>query len=257
MQASALSFDTTLALVPLLALVFILLKMGGVLELLEPFILNQLSGSSTEVTDKIRGFAQKTELTGLASFSSLFLFITLFRLFEKIRLVFNAVWNSNPWYSAIDKRSIFRRILDYLLVLILTPALLTLALTFTSALQSQWIIRWLIDHTAFGPGLLVLFRLSPFMCSGLLLMLIYKLLPDARVKLSSALLGGTVAGICWQLTHWIYFHFQFGIARNNMIYGNLAIIPFLLVWIYTSWLIILAGFELTRCHQQGVNPNGD
>lgn len=227
--------------------------MGGVLELLEPFILNQLSGSSAEVTDKIRGFAQKTELAGLASFSSLFLFVTMFMLLEKIRQVFNTIWSS----SSSDKRSIPRRIRDYLLVLTLTPALLALALTFTSALQSQWIVYWLMEHTAFGPGVKVLFRLTPFMCSTLLLTLVYKLLPDARVRFSSALLGGAVAGILWQLTHWIYFHFQFGITRNNMIYGNLAIIPFLLVWIYTSWLIILAGFELTRCHQQGINCNKD
>jgi membrane protein len=251
LQASALSFDTTLALVPLLALVFILLKMGGVLELLEPFILNQLSGSSAEVTDTIRVFAQKTELAGLASFGSLFLFFTLFMLLDKVRRVFNAIWNN----SSPDKRSIIRRILDYMLVLILTPALLALALTFTSALQSQWIVCWLMEHTAFGPGLEMLFRLTPFLCSTLLLTLVYKLLPDVKIRLSSALLGGAVAGTLWQLTHGIYFHFQFGIARNNLIYGNLAIIPFLLVWIYTSWLIILAGFELTRCHQQGINCN--
>lgn len=245
LRASALSFDTTLALVPVLALIFVILQTVGVQELLEPFILQQLTGNSSVIAAKVHEYVRNTRVAGLGSFSTLLLVFTLLFLLESIREAFNAIW------GAAEQRSLLRRGLDYLLVLAAVPLLLTTAIGMTSLLQSQWLVQWLINNTRFGDGVLLLFRLTPFLCSSLVLVLVYLLLPGVKVRLASALTGGVAAGACWQLAHWVYFRFQFGVTRYNAIYGALSLLPFLLIWIYTSWLVVLLGFELVRCHQHG------
>lgn len=245
LRASALSFDTTLALVPVLALIFVILQTVGVQDLLEPFILQQLTGNSSVIATKVHEYVRNTRVAGLGSFSSLLLVFSLLFLLESIREAFNAIW------GVAEQRSLLRRCLDYLLVLAAVPLLLTTAIGMTSLLQSQWLVQWLINNTRLGDGVLLLFRLTPFLCSSLVLVLVYLLLPGVKVRFASALTGGVAAGACWQLAHWVYFRFQFGVTRYNAIYGALSLLPFLLIWIYTSWLVVLLGFELVRCHQQG------
>lgn len=245
LRASALSFDTTLALVPVLALVFVMLQTVGVQELVEPFILQQLTGNSSVIAARVHEYVGNTRVAGLGSFSTLLLIFTLLFLLESIREAFNAIW------GGAEQRSLLRRCLDYLLVLAAVPLLLTTAIGMTSLLQSQWLVQWLINNTSLGEGVLLLFRLTPFFCSSLVLVLVYLLLPGVKVRFASALTGGVAAGACWQLAHWVYFRFQFGVTRYNAIYGALSLLPFLLIWIYTSWLVVLLGFELVRCHQQG------
>lgn len=245
LRASALSFDTTLALVPVLALIFLTLQRAGIQELLEPFILQQLTGNSSAIATKVHEYVRNARTTGIGPLSTLLLFSTLFFLLESIREAFNAIWETE------ERRSVFRRCIDYLIILTLAPVLLAMAIGMTSLVQSQWLVQWLISNTQVGSGILLLFRLTPFFCSSMVLMLCYKLLPSAPVRLSSALIGGIITGAGWQLAHGAYFRFQFGISRYSAMYGALALLPFLLIWIYTSWLLVLFGFELVRCHQQG------
>ncbi|SJZ83625.1 membrane protein [Trichlorobacter thiogenes] len=245
LRASALSFDTSLALVPVLALIFVILQKVGIQALLEPYILQQLTGNAGSTAIKVHEYVRNTKVAGIGSLSTIVLIATLFFILESIRESFNAIG------EAVEHRSILRRSLDYLVVLIAAPLLLAAALGVTTALQSQWVIKWLIDNTQVGEGLLFFFRLTPFFCSSLVLMLLYLLLPAARIKFRSALIGAVITGACWQLAHGVYFRFQFGIARYNVMYGALSLLPFLLIWIYTSWLLVLLGFELVLCLQQG------
>jgi uncharacterized BrkB/YihY/UPF0761 family membrane protein len=59
-----------------------------------------------------------------------------------------------------------------------------------------------------------------------------------------------VAGTVWQLAQWAYIYFQIGVSRSNAIYGTLALLPVFMVWVYTSWIVVLAGMEFV-CHLQG------
>jgi membrane protein len=125
----------------------------------------------------------------------------------------------------------------------------------TSLVQSQWLVRWLIQETLLGEPVLILFRFVPYVIIILTLTLLYRFVPNTTVSLRSAAVGGIVAGLSWQAAHWGYFHFQFGVVRNNAIYGALAFLPFLLAWIYLSWTIVLLGLELAILHQHGLKPS--
>lgn len=245
LRASALSFDTTLGVVPLLALLLVGLKLVGIQHMLGPFLVQQLAGDSQDSGARILQYLDSAKVGSLGIFGVVTLLASFFFLLENVRDAFNAVW------GATEQRGLLRRCADYLIFVCAAPLLLVVAFGMTSLLQSQRLVQWLISHTSLGEGILLLFHVTPLLCSSLVLVLIYLLLPGVRVRFRSALIGGLVTGFFWQMAHWAYFRFQFGVARYNAMYGALALLPFLLIWIYTSWLLILLGLELVRCHQHG------
>ncbi len=245
LRASALSFDTTLSLIPLMAVIFVGLKVAGIHNMLAPYLLKQLAGNSHDVGAKILEYINNVKVGSLSIFGVATLLVSLFSLLEKIRDAFNTIWDTT------DQRCLLKQLADYFLLVCAAPFLMAATFGMTSFLQSRWLIQWLITNIPFGERLLILFSLTPYICSTLVLMLTYRLLSGVHVRFKSALFGGVIAGIVWQFAHWAYFHFQFGIARYNAIYGALAMVPFMLLWIYTSWLVVLLGLEIVRCHQQG------
>ncbi len=245
LRASALSFDTTLGLVPLLALIFVGLRLFGVQHMLEPFLLEQLAGGSHESGARLLAYVEKAKVHSLGVFGVAGILIALFMLLDNVREAFNAI------AEVPEQRGLLRRGIDYLVLVCAVPILLFVTFGVTSMLQSRWLFHWLGSKTTLGWGVMLLLRLTPFVCSSLVLLLVYLLLPAALIRLRSALLGGFLTGACWQLAHWAYFHFQFGVTRYNLLYGALALVPFLLIWIYTSWLLVLFGFELVCWYQHG------
>jgi membrane protein len=245
LRASALSFDTTLGLIPLLALVLVGLKLAGIQQVLGPLVLQQLAGNSQETGARILAYVDNAQVGSLGVFGLFVLLVSLFFLLENVRDAFNVIWDVQ------EQRGLLRRCADYLGLLVFSPLLLILAFGMTSLLQSQKLLQWLINHTPLGDGVLLLFRLTPFLCISLVLMLAYLVLPATRIRFQSAFTGAFLVGAIWQMAHFLYFRFQFGIARYNAMYGALALLPFLLIWIYISWLLVLLGLELVRCHQQG------
>lgn len=244
LRASALSFDTTLGLIPLLALVFVGLKLVGIQNLLGPYLVEQLAGSSSELGVRLIDYVNRLEVGSLGLFGTAGLLLMLVMLLENVRDAFNAVWEVQ------EQRSLLQRLAHYLVLLGAVPLLLATALGITSLLQSRELVQWLISTNLVGDGVLLLFKLIPYLCSCLVLLLAYLLIPCAPVRFLSALVGALLAGAVWQAAHWCYFHFQIGVARYNIIYGALAFLPFLLIWFFTSWLLVLLGLELVRYHQQ-------
>ena len=244
LRASALSFDTTLGLVPFLALIFVGLKLAGIQNLFGPFLLNQLAGDYQNAGTRILEYVDNVRVGSLGFFGLAALLASLFFLLESVSDAFNAIWDVK------EQRSLLRRCINYLVLICAAPLLLAADFGMTSLLQSQTLVQWFIVSSPISKEVLLLFKVTPFLCIALVLMLAYLLLPAVKVRFSSALLGGLLSGVVWQIAHWAYFRFQFGVARYNAMYGALALLPFLLIWIYTSWLLVLLGLELVRCHQQ-------
>jgi membrane protein len=74
-------------------------------------------------------------------------------------------------------------------------------------------------------------------------------MPNTRVRIQAALVGGIVGGTLWQLLQWGYVYFQVGVGKYNAIYGTMAALPIFIVWLYLSWMIVLFGVELTYAIQ--------
>ena len=74
---------------------------------------------------------------------------------------------------------------------------------------------------------------------------LYGYLPNTKVKISVACIGGIVAGILWYYTQWAYVKFQIGVTSYNAIYGAFATLPIFLIWLYLNWIIVLLGAEVS------------
>jgi membrane protein len=78
---------------------------------------------------------------------------------------------------------------------------------------------------------------------------IYLVMPNTRVQLFSAILGGLIGGTLWQAAQWLFQWFQSSAPYYNAIYGALYQILFLIIWMFWSWLIVLYGAEIAYTHQ--------
>ncbi|HIJ96065.1 MAG TPA: YihY family inner membrane protein [Desulfuromonadales bacterium] len=242
LRASALTYTTVLSLVPFLAIAFSVLKGLGAQNALEP-MLHQFAGDSEETITRIIAYVNNTNVKSMGAIGLVMLIVTVTSLMGSIDEAFNAVW------GVTETRSLQRRFSDYLSVIIVGPILLLAATSMTSSLQSQWLVQWLIQNTYLGDAILMLFRLLPYLSVWIAMVFLYIFIPNTRVRFSSAVTGGIIAGTAWELAQWGYFHFQVGVANYNAIYGTLAALPVFLVWIYTSWIIVLFGLEIVRAHQ--------
>jgi len=243
LEASALSFTTILSLVPFLALAFSLLKGFGVQNRLEPILLDQVAAGSEVAVSKIIHYINNTNMTSLGAIGLISLIVTVVSLFASMEESFNGIW------GVTETRSLHRKFSDYLSVSLVAPLLLLAATSITTSLQSQVLVRWVLSIEFLGDILLVVFRLIPYLIVWLALICFYLFIPNTKVRFRSALVGGIFAGTIWQLAQWGYIHFQVGVARYNAIYGTLALVPLIMVWVYTSWTIILFGGEVVCAHQ--------
>jgi membrane protein len=79
--------------------------------------------------------------------------------------------------------------------------------------------------------------------------ILFIIMPNTKVKFKPALISGIIAGTILHLLQWVYFELQFGITSLNAIYGSFAAIPLFIIWLQTSWIIVLLGAELTYANQ--------
>ena len=243
LRAAALTYTTALSLIPVLAIAFAILKGLGAQNTLEP-VLQELAGDSQETISRIIGYVNNTNFKSIGAIGLLVLVMTAISLLESIEVAFNTTW------GVTETRPLQRRFSDYLSVVVVGPILIVVAMSITTSLQNQWMVLWLIQRSYFGEAVLFIFRLAPYVSIWIALVFLYIFIPNIKVRFRSALLGGILAGTAWQVAQWGYFHFQVGVANYNAIYGTLAALPIFLVWVYTSWMIVLMGLEVVCAHQR-------
>lgn len=243
LRASALTYATLLSIVPLLALTFSVLTGLGVQNTLQPIILEKLTVGGEEIVNAIIGYLNNTNFSRLGVAGLLALVFTSIALLSNIEASMNSLWGVK------ESRPLFRRFADYTSVLLLGPVFLFAAVSMTSTLGSQAFVRTLMEMAFVGRLIYFLFTVLPYLAMWAAFTFVYLFMPNVKVKLRSAIIGGIFGGTLWQIAQWSYVAFQVGVSRNNAIYGTLAAVPTLMVWIYISWLIVLLGAEVAYACQ--------
>ncbi|MGE5219700.1 MAG: YihY/virulence factor BrkB family protein [Chloroflexota bacterium] len=246
LQAMALAFKTLLSLAPLLAVVFSLLKAFGVHNRMEPALLEALSPlgeKGQEITAHLIGFVNKMSAGALGSVGLVTLFITVLSLMSSIEEAFNHIWRVKA------SRKLARRFSDYLSAILVGPILVFAAVTITATLQNNAIVQALLSLQALGAVLLVLLRLVPYATLWAAFTFVYLFIPNTRVRLRSALVGGLVAAILWQTVGWGFAVFVASSTRYYVIYSSFAILLLFLLWLYVGWVIVLLGAQVSYAHQ--------
>lgn len=239
LRASALTYTTMLAIVPLLALMFSVLKGLGVQNTLEPFILDKIAIGSADIVSAIIAYINNTNFGRLGTVGLVALILSVLALLSNIEEMFNHVWGVS------ETRSLFRRFSDYSSVVLIGPVFLLAAISMTTTLKSQTFIQTLMGMAYVGDLIFFLFKVLPYLVMWAAFTAIYIFMPNVKVQFRAALIGGIFGGTLWQLAQWGYLNFQVGVARYNAIYGTMAALPIFMVWIYLSWVIVLLGLEVT------------
>lgn len=245
LRAMSLVYTTLLSLVPLLAVSFSVLKAFGVHNQIAP-LLNQflapLGPKGLELASRIIGFVENVRVGLLGAIGLLFLFYTVITLIQKTEESFNYVWRIR------SPRPFSRRFSDYLSVILIGPVLVFSAIAVTASVMNFAVVQWLLQHETIGPMVLSLGRLLPYAIVIGAFTFMYVFIPNTRVRWRSALVGGTVAGMLWQTTGYVFASFAAG-SMQNVIYSSFAIVLLFMVWLYLSWFILLFGSQVAYFHQ--------
>ena len=246
LQAMALAFKTLLSLAPLLAVIFSLLKAFGVHNRMEPALaeaLAPLGDKGQEITAHLIGFVNKMSAGALGSVGLVTLLITVLSLMGTIEEAFNHIWRVR------SPRKLARRFSDYLSAILVGPVLVFAAVTITASLQNNVIVQALLSLHAVGTVILMLLRLVPYVALWGAFSFVYMFIPNTRVRLRSALIGGLVAAILWQTVGWGFAVFVASSTRYYVIYSSFAILLLFLLWLHVGWVIVLLGAQVTYAHQ--------
>jgi membrane protein len=241
LRASALTYMASLSLIPALVVVLAILKGLGVTEDLVAVAIDYLAIPGAR--DTVLPYVQSVDLSGFGTLGAAMLFVTTVLALRHGEHAVNELW------GVVDGRSWTRRFTDYLAVLIVAPVSLTVALSLGTSMQSDPIVSWLLRFDLFEFAYSAGLRYAPSLLLGGAFTFIYWFLPNTRVRVSSALLGGAVASLLFLGAQAAYVDFNVGAATYSAFFGAAATVPLLLIWIYVSMSIFLLGAEISFAHQ--------
>jgi membrane protein len=248
LRASALTYYSLLSIVPVAAMAFGIAKGFGFDTKLESELRDIMAEREemAAVLDYVLKFANSllANINGgiIAGIGVIFLFWSVMKLLGNIENSFNVIWQ-------IRKPRIFvRKFADYLSMMLIAPVLFFLSSTITVYLSniagSESVIGENLD-----PLFQFIVNLMPYLLILLLFTLLYVIMPNTKVQFKYALNAGLIAGIIFQLTQFLYIHFQVGVGRYGAIYGSFVALPLFLIWLQISWLIVLLGAEMSFAYQ--------
>jgi len=240
-QAMSLAYTTLLSLVPLMVFSFAILKGIRARSDLR-FILHEffrpLGAASSQLTESVMQFVSNMRGDVLGSIGFVFLIYTVISTIHKVETSFNFVWRVNR------PRTLLRRFVEYLSVMIIGPILLALALGLLSSAQHSSAAQWLDSSAHLGWLIRGTGRLVPYAIVTIVFTFMYAYIPNTRVGFRPALIGGVAAGIIWALMGQVFTAFILYSSQLMAVYTGFAIVLTTLIWVYLSWLILLIGAEL-------------
>lgn len=243
-KASALTYSTLLAIVPILAILFAIARGFGLDNLLESQIISGFGGP-TQATETILLFVDsylsQAKSGVFIGVGIIMLLWSVLILINNMEVTFNRIWQVKK------ARTMYRKITDYFSMLLLMPLLLVVSGGLSIFMSTM--LKNIEDFTLLAPIVKFLIRLIPFVLTWCMFTALYLFMPNTKVKFKHALISGILAGTAHQAFQFLYISSQVWVSRYNAIYGSFAALPLFLLWLQISWTICLFGAELTYAGQ--------
>lgn len=252
--AGYLTYSTLLAIVPLIMVMFSVFTLFPIFDeataQLKAFVYDNFAPNAGDlVQEYLDLFVSNSKKMGIISI--LGLVVVAVMLISSIDNAFNEMWQDTR------KRPVWLSFSIYLVVLILAPLLAGASLGISSYLFSLE----LFSHEGIFSFSHQLLKLIPFLLTWLMFSLIYKIVPNTEVKFRHAAIGALFAGIFFTLGKQAFVWYITTFPSYQAIYGALATIPIMFVWIQLSWKVVLLGGQFTaalkewQLIKQGLLPN--
>ena len=235
-RASALTYSSLLALVPLLAIVFTLYQSLGLYVDLEPTLrewLSPLGSNGDIVATKIMDFLANAQTATLGYIGVVVLLFAVLGILANIEESYNDIWHVRRM------RNWRQRLFSYLALLLIGPLILTGVVTFMGSSNSIAILANFERIAGFSP--------LSFLLTGLWFSLIIWSVPNTRVSVKAALVGGMSSGLGWLGLNWVSAQIIADTTQasaREILFAGFAALPVFLIWLYLGWLILLLGAVL-------------
>jgi membrane protein len=243
-KASALTYNTLLSFIPLLAILFAIARGLGFATLMESQFRSGLEGQSQAaeiILSLIDSYLSHAKSGVFIGVGLVMLLWTVISLTNNIERTFNSIWQVKK------PRSFYRKITDYLSVLLLLPVLIVLSGGITVFLST--LAKSTDEFVVLAPLVKTAVRLLPYLLTWATFTALYVFIPNTRVKLRFAIVPGLLAGCAFQGLQYAYIGSQIWVSRYNAIYGSFAAIPMFLLWTQLAWEICLLGAQLSYVAQ--------
>lgn len=248
LRASALTFYSLLSVIPVAAIAFAIAKGFSLDQNLEQLISEKFQAHQEVLNwllQNARNALQQTRGGYIAGIGMTILIWSVMSLLDHIESSFNAIWqirSARPWY---------RKFTDYITIMLIAPVLIILSSSITVFISTE--LNDFITNAPilefFKPIVSLLFKVIPYILSWISLTILFIVMPNAKVKIIPALISGIIAGTIIQGMQWLYIDLQFGITKLSAIYGSFAAVPLFIIWMQSSWIVVLLGAELTFANQ--------
>ncbi len=235
-RASALTYSSLLALVPLLAIVFTLYQSLGLYVDLEPTLrewLSPLGSNGDIVASKIMDFLANAQTGTLGYVGVVVLLFAVLGILANIEESYNDIWHVR------HMRSWKQRLVSYLALLLIGPLIITGIVTFMGSSNSITVLTNFERIAGFSP--------VSFLLIGLWFSLIIWSVPNTRVSVRAALAGGMSSGFGWLWLNWVFAQFIADTTQagaREILFAGFAALPLFLIWLYLGWVILLLGAVL-------------
>ncbi len=234
LRAMALTYISLFALVPALVVAFSVVQaftgMERISARVNEFLFENLAvGARATIEPYLARFVQNAHLTSAGLVGAALLVWSAVTLFTNVDGAVNQIW------AIRRRRSLKEQAVIYWVGLTLGPLLLAASVMAGHAAR---------DFLA-GTGVVVLARVASAALTCVALAVLYLIIPNTKVSVRAAAVGGLVAGIGWELAKWGYTFAVARIFRYQVVYGSVAAVPTFLLWLYLSWAILLFGARIS------------
>lgn len=241
--AGYLSYVSLMSLVPLMVVALSIATafpiFAEIHTSVEQFVYDNFVPTASDVVQQyLSSFVNNASKMSAVALS--FLFVAALLLISAIDKTFNNIW------QVTKKRRVITSFSMYWMILTLGPLLVGASIAITSYIVS---LVSLGIHDSFGITSLF-FRLLPLLSSLAAFVLLYMLVPNTRVPFKYALSGALIAAIFFEFAKKIFAIYLTAFPSYQAIYGALAIVPILFLWVYLSWIIVLTGALITVSLQE-------
>jgi len=248
MRASALTFYSLMSVIPVAAIAFAISKGFGLEENLKTFIFEKFKNQEQLLTwlqTEAENILKPAHGGYIAGAGVIILFWSVMSLLNHIESSFNHIWqirSSRPW---------MRKFTDYLTIMLISPVFIILSSSITifigTKLPDFMSTAPILDF--FKPVISFLIKFAPYFLTWTALTILFIVMPNAKVKFIPAAISGIIAGTLLQALQWLYIDLQFGITKLGYIYGSFAAVPLFILWMQSSWIVVLLGAEISFANQ--------
>lgn len=233
--AGYLTYSTMLAIVPLIMVVFSIFSafpvFNEVTGALKEFIFTNFAPSASDMVgqyiDEFVNNSKKMSAVGIIS-----LIVVALMLINSIDRTLNSIWHDT------ETRPIFTSFAIYWLILTLGPLLVGVSIAASAYVKTMFESA---SNFSFG---LKLLSFVPFLSTWFIFTLIYMVVPNKKVSIKHSAAGALIAAVFFTLGKQAFTWYIVTFPSYQLIYGAMATLPIMLLWIQLSWTVVLLGAQL-------------